>query len=718
MFTFLHFFVCYTALAPGIFELGASANKNEGQERHILRTCPYAPVTPFFNFSSTMVRNYVRKSNRGKGYTEESFEIALSAIKSGQMTLYRASKVYKIPIATLHDHLKGRRGQKSSSYGRPQDIPQHEEEKLANGLRTMEKWGFGLSRKEVLQTVADYVKENNIKTQFKDGRPGEDWFLNFKRRHKLSLKIPQSVEYARKKNLDPFLIYDYFDLLEKTLTELDLHERPSQIWNLDESSFCTDPSKTKIVGQRGAPSTRTISGPGKQNTTVLMCCSASGEKAPPLIIFKGKHVWEQWTAPRGTEFPNTTYAATSKGWMETIVFKNYFQNSFLKHIGPERPVLVVFDGHASHLGADVINMAIENHITILKLPPHTSHILQPLDLCVFKSLKTRWDAKLVEWQRKNVGVAVTKSLFSKMIGEIWTETRPEILVSGFTKAGIVPLNRNVVQQDSFDPVVFQRWQKNHNVARVHEPDTDLNLPSTSANINKVAITIEAGPSSSSQEDISIPSQEQQNIPDVSFDELLLRSTKRENNPDSRKRKRVCLGAEVITRADVDKILTESLTKKSKPENKTKKNKKVYKRKVSESSSDDDRNSWHSDASEDRIVEFDELSKSDLDELDKNETADEPTFTKIQIGDFVLVNFPGKKKVYKYVCLVKQLINDDEAEVTGLKRLTNKCHFILKHNDVCTITLSDIVEKLPVPKISITSDYEKYIFETAPEVFEA
>lgn len=85
-----------------------------------------------------MVRNYVRKSHRGKGYSKESFKIALSAIKSGQMTtLYRTNKVYNIPIATLHDHLKGRRGQKSSSYGRSQDISQYEEEKLANGLRTM-----------------------------------------------------------------------------------------------------------------------------------------------------------------------------------------------------------------------------------------------------------------------------------------------------------------------------------------------------------------------------------------------------------------------------------------------------------------------------------------------------------------------------------------------------------------------------------------------------
>jgi hypothetical protein len=34
---------------------------------------------------------------------------------------------------------------------------------------------------------------------FKDDVPGTDWFLLFKKRHALSIKTPQAVEYARKK---------------------------------------------------------------------------------------------------------------------------------------------------------------------------------------------------------------------------------------------------------------------------------------------------------------------------------------------------------------------------------------------------------------------------------------------------------------------------------------------------------------------------------------
>jgi hypothetical protein len=37
---------------------------------------------------------------------------------------------------------------------------------------------------------------------------------------------------------------------------------------------------------------------------------------------------------------------------------------------------------------------------ILKLPPHTSHVLQPMALCIFRPLKLMWDEEIIKWQRK------------------------------------------------------------------------------------------------------------------------------------------------------------------------------------------------------------------------------------------------------------------------------------------------------------------------------
>jgi hypothetical protein len=43
--------------------------------------------------------------------------------------------------------------------------------------------------------------KTKIPTPFRGGVPGDDFFIRFKRTHKLSLKKPQSVEACQKKVL-------------------------------------------------------------------------------------------------------------------------------------------------------------------------------------------------------------------------------------------------------------------------------------------------------------------------------------------------------------------------------------------------------------------------------------------------------------------------------------------------------------------------------------
>ena len=45
------------------------------------------------------------------------------------------------------------------------------------------------------------------------------------------------------------------------------------------------------------------------------------------------------------------------------------------------------DGHSSHMTANFIAFCMEYLIDLLILPPHISHLLQPLDVGVFAPLK-------------------------------------------------------------------------------------------------------------------------------------------------------------------------------------------------------------------------------------------------------------------------------------------------------------------------------------------
>lgn len=169
-----------------------------------------------------MVRIYVLKTTKGSGYSQETVQLAVNEVRRGILTTRKASRMYNIPYSTLNCYISGRRKVKSKSGGRPTALSITEEEKLANYLKIMEKWDFGLSRVEVLDCIEKFVVENKLKSPFKNNRPGEDWSLNFKRRHQLSKKKPQSVENSRKKMTDPFVIDNYFTLLHSTLKKLKL----------------------------------------------------------------------------------------------------------------------------------------------------------------------------------------------------------------------------------------------------------------------------------------------------------------------------------------------------------------------------------------------------------------------------------------------------------------------------------------------------------------
>ncbi|KAK9679574.1 hypothetical protein QE152_g39892 [Popillia japonica] len=167
-----------------------------------------------------MVITYKRTSERAKAYMQDQLLEAANEVKIGRRTVSQARKIYNIPLNTLIDHIKGRRGKLSSTFGRPTSLSIQDETELAEYLSKLEKYGFGLSRKEVMDLVGEYVKSNKIKTPFKDGIPNKDWLIAFMRRQNLSIKKPEDVEIARRRSIDPFLINQYFTLFKETIDKL------------------------------------------------------------------------------------------------------------------------------------------------------------------------------------------------------------------------------------------------------------------------------------------------------------------------------------------------------------------------------------------------------------------------------------------------------------------------------------------------------------------
>ena len=204
---------------------------------------------------------------------------------------------------------------------------------------------------------------------------------------------------------------------------------PSHIYNLDETSFSSDPSRIKYVSGIGQKAHRTQEGTGRENTTVLGCCNVAGIGLAPLIIFQGANLWSSWKGPN--DLPGTFYACSEKGWMTSEVFNDFFIK-FCNEI-KERPLLLISDGHMTHLDVETAIYAKNNRVSIIKLPAHTTDILQPLDTACFKTLKYYWDQKVTEWYRANQR-KMLKSEFIDLLCQVWhSGLTPNNVKKGFSQ---------------------------------------------------------------------------------------------------------------------------------------------------------------------------------------------------------------------------------------------------------------------------------------------
>jgi hypothetical protein len=129
--------------------------------------------------------------------------------------------------------------------------------------------------------------------------------------------------------------------------------------------------------------------PGRQEwVTVVEYICADGRLVPPLVIFKAETLSKQWIP--ASIHGNWRYNCNSKGWTSNDHGLDWLDRCFDpeardKAAGEYR--LLICDGRDSHITAEFIPHCIENKIHLMILPPHSSHLTQPLDVGVFVALK-------------------------------------------------------------------------------------------------------------------------------------------------------------------------------------------------------------------------------------------------------------------------------------------------------------------------------------------
>ena len=154
-------------------------------------------------------------------------------------------------------------------------------------------------------------------------------------------------------------------------------------FNTDESGINMELRQGKVVVSHGSKQAQSQSKSSNNHTIVNCAISTAGAVLPPMIIFEKSLPSTTYV----TQGPiNTLYAKSPNGYINEELFYSWFSKLFVpqtQHLGKRN---LIIDGHRSHMFLKLIDSAIENNI-LYCLRPHTTHLLQPLDILVYKPLK-------------------------------------------------------------------------------------------------------------------------------------------------------------------------------------------------------------------------------------------------------------------------------------------------------------------------------------------
>jgi hypothetical protein len=115
--------------------------------------------------------------------------------------------------------------------------------------------------------------------------------------------------------------------------------------------------------------------------------------------------------------------------------------------GPRHRILVI-DGHDSHISGEFLVLCQDADIHLVFLPPHSSHILQPLDQGPFKPLKDAYRnaaRKFSPTDLQIIGRAEFVILYNQIRPDAFSEAR---IKSGWRRTRLEPVNMQAVVNSS------------------------------------------------------------------------------------------------------------------------------------------------------------------------------------------------------------------------------------------------------------------------------
>jgi hypothetical protein len=367
---------------------------------------------------------------------ERQINLAVQAFKRDpNLSIRAAAKIYSVSHSTLATRLKGTSSRRDT-IPNSRNLTDLEESTIVQYILDLDARSFPPR----LCHVEDMA--NKLLTERDAPKVGKRWASNFvKRQPQLQTRFFRKYDYQRAKCEDAEIIRGWFSLVQNTITKYGISEY--DIYNFDETGFMMGIISAGMIVTRveRRSNTKLVQPGNREWTTVIQGINSQGWAIPPFIIVAGKYHLSSWY--QNSTLPKDWVIATSEnGWTTNEKGLEWIQHfdRHTKHRTTGLYRLLVLDGHESHHSTEFELFCKENKIITLCMPPHSSHILQPLDIGCFGPLKQAYGRQIENLMRASISHISKDDFFPAFFAAFQASITEHNIRGGFRGAGLVPLD--------------------------------------------------------------------------------------------------------------------------------------------------------------------------------------------------------------------------------------------------------------------------------------
>lgn len=365
---------------------------------------------------------------------EANIQLAIEALRGrSDLGVREAAYMFNIPRTTLRSRLAG-----SQSRQKANEIYQRltpaEEAAVVKAVLQMSVWGWPLTIKALEAFAGHYLRTKG------DSEPlGGLWYRNFLRRHpELQLKKAHNLDQQPRDRTSLPSLNRWFETYQRICATYGVTAEDT--YNMDEKGVMKGIADVDNVVISRSEKTTITTQPGNRRewVSIIECIGTNGYVLPPFVIFEGKQLPQSWITP-GLD-PNTVIKVTPNGWTDHEVALEWLQH-FDRHTkGRNRGKyrLLILDGHSSYQTFEFVEYCENNAIIPLCLPPHATHVLQPLDVGIFSPLAEAYK-QLISEQSLLGATRVTNPQFLQLYQKA-RQTIAQNIPGAWQGAGLLPYN--------------------------------------------------------------------------------------------------------------------------------------------------------------------------------------------------------------------------------------------------------------------------------------